>query len=62
MICHYFDKLLRVSVIDPETTQNDWLVKEAKRRVKDLVSLCLDFGSNGVLNMELIEDCVSEYQ
>lgn len=54
MLCHYFDKLLRVAILDPETTQNDWLVNEAKQRVKHLVDFCLDFGKTGVINMEVL--------
>ena len=62
MLCHYFDKLLRVAILDPETTQNDWLVQEGRNRVKDLVSVCLNFGNTGSVDMQLIADCVSEYQ
>ena len=54
MMDHYFDKLLQIARFDPEVVKNEFLCKEAERRVEPLVKICLEWGKSGVVPEKLI--------
>ena len=55
MMDHYYDKLLHIAVFDKSVVQNSFLVEEAARRVQPLVDVCLSYGKNGEVPVELIK-------
>ena len=60
MLDHYYDKLLRIAPFDPEFTQNEWLVQESKKRLQDMVNVCILFGTDQVKFFQLLQECASE--
>lgn len=52
MIDHYYDKLLHISNFE---TDNKYLLDMAKERHKPLVEICLLFGEDGRLDIDLLD-------
>lgn len=57
---HYFDKLLQIAKFDENICQNEYLVKEAERRVDPLVQICKKFGKTGVPPIKLIKSYMED--
>lgn len=55
MMDHYYDKLLHIAKLDPQVVRSDYLVSEAKQRVKPLVDICIESGISGRAPVKTIQ-------